>query len=150
MAEDVRELLTGGVVIAAAAGFLFYTAQTAGIGAGAAGSYPLSASFRSIEGVQVGTDIRLAGVKVGAVSGLALNPETFRADAVFSIRDNVALPIDTAAVVASEGLLGGNYIELLPGGMLDNFAAGDEIEDTQSSVSLMTLLLKFVSGGDQQ
>ncbi len=150
MAEDVTELLTGGVVIAAAAGFLLYTAQTAGIGAGQSGAYPLTASFRSIEGVQVGTDVRLAGVKVGAVSGLELNPETFRADATFAIRDGVDLPIDTAAIVASEGLLGGNYIELLPGGMLDTFTAGDEIEDTQSSVSLMNLLLKFVSGSDEE
>ena len=85
--------------------------------------------------MQVGTDVRLAGVKVGAVSGLELNPETFRADATFAIRDGVDLPIDTAAIVASEGLLGGNYIELLPGGMLDTFTAGDEIEDTHSPVS---------------
>ena len=150
MAEDVTELLTGGVVIAVAAGFLYYTAQTVGIGAGAAGSYPLTASFRSIEGVQVGSDIRLAGVKVGSVSGLALNPETFRADATFAIRDAVDLPSDTGVIVASEGLLGGNYIELLPGGMLDNLAPGDEIEDTQSSISLMTLLLKFVGGGNAE
>lgn len=148
MAEDVTELLTGGAVIAVAAGFLFYTAQTAGLGAGGGGSYPLTASFRSIEGVQVGTDVRLAGVKIGSVSGLDLNAETFRADATLSIRDGVVLPIDTAAVVSSEGLLGGNFVELLPGGMLDNLAAGDEIEDTQSAVSLISLLLKFVGGGE--
>ncbi|NKB29004.1 MAG: outer membrane lipid asymmetry maintenance protein MlaD [Rhodobacteraceae bacterium] len=150
MAEDVTELLTGGVVIAVAAGFLFYTAQTAGIGGGPSGSYPLTASFRSIEGVQIGTDVRLAGVKIGAVSDLELNAETFRADATFAIRDGVDLPVDTAVIVASEGLLGGNYIELLPGGMLDNLQAGDEIEDTQSSISLINLLLKFVSGGDSE
>ena len=147
MAEDVTELLTGGAVIAVAAGFLFYTAQTAGLGASAGGSYPLTASFRSIEGVQVGTDVRLAGVKIGSVSALNLNAETFRADATLSIRDGVTLPLDTAAVVASEGLLGGNFVELLPGGMLDNLASGDEIEDTQSAVSLINLLLKFVGDG---
>lgn len=150
MAEDVTELLTGGAVIAVAAGFLFYTAQTAGLGTGAGASYPLTASFRSIEGVQVGTDVRLAGVKIGSVSALNLNAETFRADATLSIRDGVVLPLDTAAVVASEGLLGGNFVELLPGGMLDNLASGDEIEDTQSAVSLINLLLKFVGGGDSE
>ena len=53
-----------------------------------------------------------------------------------------------AHVSRSEGLLGGNFVELLPGGAVDNLAPGDEIEDTQGAVSLITLLLKFVGGGD--
>jgi phospholipid/cholesterol/gamma-HCH transport system substrate-binding protein len=46
-------------------------------------------------------------------------------------------------------LLGGNYIEIVPGGSLDNLAAGDEIEDTQSAISLVSLMMKFVSGGSE-
>jgi len=87
-----------------------------------------------------------AGVKVGTVTSLILNPETFRAEAVFTVSENVALPDDTAVIVSSEGLLGGNFVELLPGGSLENLAPGSEIEDTQSSVGLVELLLKFVSG----
>ena len=64
------------------------------------------------------------GSRWGPSADLELNAETFRADATFAIRDGVDLPIDTAAIVASEGLLGGNYIELLPGGMLDNLHGG--------------------------
>ena len=59
-----------------------------------------------------------------------------------------SLPTDSTILVSSEGLLGGNYIELLPGGALENLEPGAEIEDTQGSVSLITLLLKFVGGGD--
>ncbi len=145
MAGHAAEVVTGAVVVAAAAGFLVYAAQTGGaVPQGA--SYPLTASFRSAEGVSVGTDIRLAGVKVGTVTGLALDPETFRAQATFAIREDIDLPDDTAATVASEGLLGGTFIELLPGGSEFTFASGDEIVDTESSVSIISLLLKFVSG----
>ncbi|MEL6170106.1 MAG: outer membrane lipid asymmetry maintenance protein MlaD [Pseudomonadota bacterium] len=146
MAEHATEVIVGGVVVAAAAGFLVYASQFGGFGAGGANSYPLTANFRSIEGISVGTDIRLAGVKVGTVTDVALNPATFRADATFSIQSAFELPDDTAAVVASEGLLGGSYIELLPGGSPFNLGAGDEIVDTESSVSLIQLLLRFVSG----
>jgi phospholipid/cholesterol/gamma-HCH transport system substrate-binding protein len=106
----------------------------------------MSASFRSIEGVNVGTDVRLGGVKVGTVTALVLNPDTFRADAVFTVQENLALPEDTAVIVSSEGLLGGSFLELLPGGSPFNLEPGSVIEDTQSSVSLITLLMRFVSG----
>ena len=150
MAENTAEVVVGGVVVAAAAGFLIYASQFAGLGGGGGSGYELTANFRSIEGVSVGTDIRLAGVKVGTVTGIDLNPATFRADAVFAIQDGLELPDDTAAVVASEGLLGGTFIELLPGGSPFNLEAGAEIIDTESSVSLIQLLLKFVSGsGDE-
>lgn len=147
MASNTVEVLTGGAVVAAAAGFLIYASQFSGL-SGGAGAYDLTASFRSAEGIAVGTDVRLAGVKVGSVTSLDLNPETFRAEATFSISDSVNFPDDTAVVVASEGLLGGSFIEVLPGGSPFNYEPGSEILDTESSVSIVSLLLKFVSGGD--
>ncbi len=148
MASHTSEVIVGGVVIAAAAGFLIYAGQFSGVG-GPAGAYELSAQFRSAEGVTVGTDLRLAGVKVGTVTGLDLNPETFRATARFAIDDDIVLPDDTAVVVASEGLLGGTFIEVVPGGSSFNYEPGDEIIDTESSVSIISLLLRFVSGSDE-
>ena len=119
MAENVGEVLTGGAVLAVAAGFLMYSSQFGGFGgAGAADTY--TASFRSAEGVGVGTDVRLAGVKVGTVLDLDLDPATFRADARFSVNSDVALPDDTAVVISSEGLLGGSFVEILPGGSAFN------------------------------
>ena len=88
----------------------------------------------------------MAGVKIGSVTALSLNPETFFAEARFNIRNGIALPEDSAVLVASEGLLGGYFIEILPGGALETLSPGAEIEDTQGAVSLTTLLLKFVGG----
>lgn len=145
MSHHVGEVIAGGVVVVAAAGFLLYASQYGGVGV-QAGTYPLSASFRSAEGVAIGTDIRLAGVKIGTVTGLELDQQTYRAEATFAIDDGVELPDDTAATVASEGLLGGTFIEMLPGGSEFVYAPGDQILDTESSVSIISLLLKFVSG----
>lgn len=146
MAENTSEVIAGAAVLAAAIGFLVYAGQTAGF-SGGGGSYPLTASFRSVEGISVGTDVRLAGVRVGSVTSLTLNPETFFADATISVLEGIALPDDSALLISSEGLLGGNFVELVPGGSLDNLAPGAEIEDTQGSVSLISLLMKFVGGG---
>ncbi len=146
MSENTTEVIVGGAVLAAALGFLFYAGQVTGFASGGAADNQYSASFRSIQGVSVGTDVRMAGVKVGTVTELVLNPDTFRADATITVSDSILLPDDTAVVVASEGLLGGNFVELLPGGSITNLEPGTEIEDTQSSVGLVELLLKFVSG----
>ncbi|SHH72583.1 outer membrane lipid asymmetry maintenance protein MlaD [Cognatishimia maritima] len=148
MAAQNTEVAVGGLVLAAALGFGIYMGQVAGFADRSSG-YDLTASFRSIEGVTVGTDVRLAGVKIGTVTDIALNPETFRADARFTVQDEVLLPDDTAVVISSEGLLGGNFVEILPGGSPFNLEDGGEIIDTQGAVSLISLLLKFVSGSGE-
>ena len=149
MSENTAEVIVGGAVIALAVGFLIFAGQATGFSASGASSYDLKASFRSAEGVSVGTDVRLAGVKIGSVTGLELNPQTFRADATVTLAKGVELPDDSGIVISSEGLLGGNFVEVLPGGSEFSFEPGAEIEDTQGSVSLISLLLKFVSGGKE-
>ena len=146
MAENRTEIAVGAGVLALAVGFLVYAGQATGFAAGQDDSYVLTASFRSAEGISAGTDVRLAGVKVGAVTDMELNKESFRAEAELTIDADVVLPDDTAALISSEGLLGGSFVELIPGGSLFNFEDGQVIADTQGSVSLINLLLKFVSG----
>ena len=143
MAENRAEVLAGAAVLAAAVAFVMYAAGGDRLKAGG-GTYPLTASFRSVEGISVGSDVRLAGVKVGTITSLKLNPQTYFADAEIVLDQTVLLPEDSAILISSEGLLGGNFVELVPGGALDNLAPGDEIEDTQGAVSLITLLMKFV------
>jgi phospholipid/cholesterol/gamma-HCH transport system substrate-binding protein len=149
MSHSATEIAVGGVVLSAALAFGFYAIQTTGITSGGAQAYDLHASFRSIEGVSIGTDVRLAGVKVGSVRDVSLNTETYRADTTVTIREGIEIPDDSAIAIASEGLLGGNFVEISPGGSPFYFQPGDEIYDTQGSVSLISLLLKFVSGGDE-
>jgi phospholipid/cholesterol/gamma-HCH transport system substrate-binding protein len=149
MAYERAEILAGAAILAVAAGFAIYAAGGSGV-VGDAESYPLTASFRSVEGISVGSDVRLAGVKVGTVTGLRLNPETYFADATISMRKDVALPTDSTILISSEGLLGGNFVEVQPGGALEMLEPGGEIEDTQGAVSLITLLMKFAGGSGEK
>lgn len=146
MAENISEVIAGGAVLAAAIGFLVYAGQSAGM-AHDGGSYALRASFRSVEGISQGTDVKMAGVKVGTITSLDLNPETYFADATISVQEGLLLPDDSAILISSEGLLGGNFVELVPGGSPTNLEPGAEIEDTQGAVSLIGLLMKFVGNG---
>lgn len=148
MTSHTTEVVTGAAVLAVAVGFFLYAGQITGFSdRDAASTY--WASFRAVEGVSVGTDVRLAGVKVGSVTALELDPQTFRATTEFSVKSRIALPEDTAVVIASEGLLGGSFVELLPGGSPFNLEPGSEIEDTQGSVSIINLLMKFVTGSGE-
>ncbi|AZV77778.1 outer membrane lipid asymmetry maintenance protein MlaD [Parasedimentitalea marina] len=149
MSHNTTEVLVGGVVLAAAIGFAIYAGQATGLSQSGA-EYQLNASFRSLEGVGVGTDVRLAGVKIGTVTDVELNPQTYRAETLFSVQQGIDIPDDSAIVVSSEGLLGGNFVEIMPGGSPFSFEPGDEIEDTQGAVSLISLLLKFVSGSGEE
>ena len=149
MSESTTEVLVGGAVLAVAVGFLIYAGQATGFSPAKSSDYALMASFRSGEGISVGTDVRLAGVKIGTVRDMKLNAQTYRADTVLSLKEGVLIPDDSAIVISSEGLLGGNFVEIYPGGSLENLSAGDEILDTQGAVSLVSLLMKFVSGSDE-
>ena len=149
MAENTTEVVVGGAVLAAAIAIGVYGAQIGGLSTGGGSNYPLTASFRSLEGVSVGTDVRLAGVKIGTVTDVSLNNVTYRADTTVTLDADTQITDDSAIVISSEGLLGGNFVEIVPGGSPFNFEPGSEITDTQGAVSLISLLLKFVSGGDE-
>lgn len=136
------ELVVGAAVLAIAAGFLAWS--VGGWGERGQGTYPLVASFPNVDGVERGTEVRLAGVRVGRVSDVRLNPDTYYAEAELRVPESIVLPTDSAALIQSDGLLGGSYIELRPGGAADMLRPGDEIEDVQGSVSLLALMMKFL------
>ncbi|MEL7153632.1 MAG: outer membrane lipid asymmetry maintenance protein MlaD [Pseudomonadota bacterium] len=145
MASNAAETLIGALVLAVAGGFLVYAANTADVSVGG-GGYALNAEFRKAEGLSIGGDVQISGVKVGSITSISLNPDTFRAAVGLSIRDGVKVPEDSLAKIASEGLLGGNFVAIDPGAsefMLEN---GDSFDHTQGSVNLIDLVLKFGQG----
>ena len=147
MSKNPTEVVVGGAVLAIAIGFVLFAAEATGFAKGGGATYPLTASFRSAEGISVGTDVRVAGIKVGTIGTLKLNAKTFFADATVDIDKGIELPTDSAILISQEGLLGGNYVEIVPGGSPDNMKTGDRFTDTQGAVSLISLLMKFVGGG---
>ncbi len=136
------EVLTGAAVLLIAAGFLAFAVVHSG--RTAATGYKLHASFDHIDGLNAGADVRIAGVKVGNVVDLRVDPKTFLALVTLSINDQIHLPRDTGAEITSDGLLGGKFLNLSPGGDEKELAAGGTITITQSSISLEQLLGKFI------
>ena len=140
--HGVAETLTGAVVLAVALLFLAYAVAHSGRTAGA--GYTLQARFDHIDGLAIGGDVRIAGVKIGTVTDERIDPKTFDAIVSMSVRDDIHLPKDTGASITSESLLGGKYISLSPGGDDTDLKPGQMITVTQSSVSLEELLGKFI------
>lgn len=146
MASNAAETLIGAAVLAVAGGFLVYAAQTVDVGAMGGGYYEVKAAFRKASGVSSGADVRVSGVKVGAVAGLSLDPKTYRAVASLSIRDAVKIPEDSVVKITSDGLLGGSYVAIDPGASDFFVDPGAELTNTQGSVDLLDLLGKAVAG----
>lgn len=149
MASSAAEALIGAVVLVAAGSFLTYAAQRADLGTGTQ-RYEIVAKFRKAEGINVGTDVRLSGVKVGTVTSVELDRSTYQAVAMLAISSDLEIPEDSDAKIAAEGLLGGNYIEITPGASEFMMEAGDEFLYTQGSVSLIDLFIKFGSDGTSE
>lgn len=146
MSNSKIETAVGGIVLLAAIGFILYVANATNSVGGNSG-LTLKASFRSADGITAGTDVRMAGVKIGTVTDMRLDPESFRAEVKFSLRENLKIPDDSGVAVSQDGLLGGSFVEIIPGGSEFKLQEGEEFLDTQGSVSLVSLLLKFVSSG---
>jgi phospholipid/cholesterol/gamma-HCH transport system substrate-binding protein len=147
MTRKLPELLTGFAVIVIAALFLVYALGQAGAISGA--GYPLTAQFASIGGLTTGSDVKIGGVVVGHVTDEHLDPQTYAAIVKLQIDNDIKIPDDTSAAISSDGLLGGNYVSLSPGGSTTNLAPGQSFQVTQSAINIEDLLGKFIfSMGD--
>ncbi len=148
MSRNIVETLLGAVVLAVAVGFLFWAYGRSD--AGDPGGKALRAEFDRVDGLEVGGDVRISGIKVGQVLSQQLDPASFRAEVTFSVRDGIEVPADSSAAIVSSGLLGGKYLSVVPGGDERLLADGGEITLTQSSVNLEDLIGRYIfSGGGQ-
>lgn len=132
------ETIVGAGVLLAAAGFLGYAWQASGRAA-ATGSYDLVAAFGRVDGVKVGSEVRIAGVKVGAVAASGLDPSTYEARLLLSIAPGVDVPEDSIAKISSEGVLGGAFVSIEPGASDVMLKPGERIAITQGSVDLLAV-----------
>lgn len=144
--DDLAETALGFAVVAAAAAFFLFAAQHRGPDIGQA--YPLHAAFSKVDGVAPGTEVRLSGVKVGAVNGVRLLPErNYWARVDFSVRSDVKIPADSTVRIASDGLLGGAHVAIEPGGSDQMLAAGGEFTSTEGAIDVFSILAAFAEQG---
>jgi len=139
-AEQWAETAVGALVLVAAGGFLTYAlSHTGGLGR-AGGGYELIARFGDVGSLAPGADVRVAGVKVGSVAGIALDPKTYLAETRITIQSGVKLPSDSTIKITPDGLLGGEHLVVAPGGAPDNMKPGGEFQNAQGAVDLFGLI----------
>lgn len=142
--ENLGEALVGLVVVLLAAWFVAFAWNRTGGGA-KSGGVEVAALFPNASGVNVGTDVRVAGLKVGSVTKLALDPQSYQVKVSIAFEPSIKLPADSTAAITSEGLLGATFIAFTPGGSTTPLKSGDTITDTQGSLDLMSLIGQFIN-----
>ena len=146
MSRGIAETLMGALVIAVAIGFIVFAYTRSSVAS--VDGYEISAKFTRVDGLLVGADVRVAGIKVGSILAQELDPITYQAIVHFTMADNIKLPADSGAAVVSDGILGGKYLKIDPGGADELIEPGGKILYTQSSILIDQLIGKFVFGGD--
>jgi len=154
MSSETRaiDISVGLFILLGLGSVVFLTSQTLGSNdLSNSASYTLHARFDHVGDLKVRAPVALAGVSIGRVSQITVDPIDYRAigdlriDATFD-----QLPFDTFASIATAGLLGGKYIELSPGGDEEVLQDQDEIEFTQSAILLENLIGKFMLNGKSE
>ena len=142
MHRNTLETVMGAIVLLAAAGFVALAYEAADVKGN--GGYEIAAEFGSTGGLSVGDDVRISGIKVGQITAQQLDPITYVAKVSMAIEPTIKIPSDSSARITAASLLGGNYLELMPGAAIDTLGAGAVIYDTRDPISLSDLLGKAV------
>ena len=142
MQRNTLETVMGAIVLLAAAGFVTLAYEAADIKGN--GGYEIIAEFGSTGGLSVGDDVRISGIKVGRITEQSLDPITYSARIAMAIAPDIEIPADSSARITAASLLGGHYLELMPGAEDEMLAAGAVIYDTRDPVSISDLLGKMV------
>ena len=142
MQRNTLETVMGAIVLLAAAGFVTLAYEAADIKGN--GGYEIIAEFGSTGDLSVGDDVRISGIKVGRITEQSLDPITYSARIAMAIAPDIEIPADSSARITAASLLGGNYLELMPGADNEMLPAGAVIYDTRDPVSISDLLGKMV------
>ena len=142
MRRSVIETVLGAMVLLVAAVFLIFAYTSSDLKP--VMGYEVTARFNSIDGLTVGSDVRIGGVKVGSVVAQAIDQELYQAVVDFTVRPEIRLPKDTQVSVTSSGLLGGKYLKLDPGSADEMVGNGGELRNTKDVISLEELLGKVI------
>ncbi len=146
MKNASMEIAVGSLLLAGLAALFFLAIKVSGLSLDSnRPTWHLIAHFNNIAGLSVRAKVTLAGVTIGRVNGIELDPKTLTARVDMGIfREVNQISTDSVASILTAGLLGEKYIGIVPGADTDNLKDGDEIKQTQSSLVLEDLISKFL------
>ena len=137
MKENVLEILVGSVVLILSFVFVIFTLSNTGFQQ--KGKF-INAEFGNVAGLKVGDDVLIAGIKVGEVSSNTLDSKSYLAVVKLNLQNNIFIAEDSVAKISSASLLGGQYVEIIPGASDEMLKDDETIYDTRDPVSLTDLL----------
>lgn len=110
-------------------------------------TYQISALFNQIDGIKIGSDIKMGGVKIGEVEDYKIDKESYRVKVSMRIDKTIKLPKDSNIIIASENLMGGKYISIVPGIEEEYLKTNGVISNTQSSLSFEEMIRQYMMSG---
>jgi phospholipid/cholesterol/gamma-HCH transport system substrate-binding protein len=144
--QSKLELAVGAAVFLSASVFLVFAFTGGGLFNGS--GYPVTAKFRQIDGIGVGSAVRLAGIQIGEVSKIGFDAKLNQAVVTMRVRSDVKLPEDTAAQVVTDGLLGAKFIKLEPGGADETIPPGGRLLYVQNGLIIERILMKLIQNAE--
>ena len=144
MRYSLIEILLGAIVLLTAIGFLTLGMQSIN---NQKDGYNISLIFGSTAGLKNGDDVKISGINVGKITKLELNQEDYNAKINIIVNNDVKIPDDSSAKIASSSLLGGNFLDIIPGSSEQNLEPNDVIYDTTDTLSFTDMLGKFIFSG---
>ncbi len=139
------ELVVGIFMILGFAGFAYIAIKLGDVDLfGKQNNYPVSASFNSVSGLKEGAFVEIAGVRIGKVSSIRLDPDEYEAVVTLTIDNAVKLQEDSIASIRTAGIMGDRFVNITPGGAEEYIEPGGEIEETESAISLEELISKYI------
>lgn len=145
MGKNLFETIMGALVLAVAIGFMAFAYQSSNLKP--VEGYSIKAKFDTVSGVGLGSDVRIGGIKVGVISNMSLEQESYKAVLTLQIKNGIKLPVDSSASIVSDGLLGSKYVKIEPGADDKMLTSNQTLTYTQSSVNLEELIGKMVFSG---
>ena len=147
MRYSLVEILLGAVVLLMAIGFLTVGMQSIN---NQKDGYNISLIFGSTAGLKNGDNVKISGINVGKITKLELNPQDYNAKVDIIIDNDIKIPDDSSAKITSSSLLGGNFLDIVPGSSAQNLRPSDIIYDTTDPVSFTALLGKLMFSGNKK
>lgn len=145
MQKSGKDVWVGLFVMLGLAAFLFLALKSANLlTVSFESEYRVSGNFDNVGGLKPRAAVKSAGVLVGRVESIALDPQTFQARVTLSLKSQFQFPKDSSLKILTSGLLGEQYIGIEPGADEKNLAPGDRIASTQSAVVLENLIGQFL------
>ncbi len=143
MRSNLIEVCLGLIVICVSIGFLTILYTKIDFFSLKGEPFSLTAKFDNVNGILTGSRVKMAGVDIGTVKNIEIDLTTFEAVITMEFKNKYDFPDDSEASIQTDGLLGGSYVSIIPGGSNLFLLDKQEIAFTQGSTSLINLMLKF-------